>query len=104
MDRLHFSLTGSRPAVGLAVSALSVASAGIGRSGTQAGMPIPRRSALDWSPELRSERRRQGPTIILTITPTILSRPAAITPIRLATEMSETGEARASPDLERNFK
>jgi hypothetical protein len=30
--------------------------------------------------------------------------PAAITPIRLATEMSETGEARASPDLERNFK
>src|SRR6266849_8726237 len=30
--------------------------------------------------------------------------PAAITPIRLATEMSETGEVRASPDLERNFK
>src|SRR5947208_15406009 len=32
------------------------------------------------------------------------ARLAAITPIRLATEMSETGEARASPDLERNFK
>ena len=65
------------------MSVLSAALAGIGRFGMPAGKPILVSMAAGWSPGQRSGRLRQGPIITLTI----LSRPAAIIPIRPATSL-----------------
>ena len=74
--RPRFSLTGSRPAEALAVSALSAASAGIVPFFVAVTMVILASHLVPvWRPERRSALPRLRPIL----------RPAAITPIRLAT-------------------